>query len=81
MRKMTINGIPYLWKPLSFTNPDATRGFDVVVAFPENGPDATPLFLIDNNGLNPFGHMSYAQWVPTKDVHFEDHKEGQPTSW
>ena len=81
MKKMTINGVPYLWKPLSFTSPDAMRGISIIVAFPENEPDAAPLFLIDNNGTNPFGHMSYAQWVPTNDVHFEDSKEGQQTSW
>ena len=80
MRKMMINGIPYLWKPLSFTSPDAMRGISVMAAFPENEPDAAPLFLIDNNGTNPFGHVSYAVWVPTNDVHFEDASE-RPTTW
>jgi hypothetical protein len=56
------------------------RGISVMVAFPENEPDAAPLFLIDNNGTNPFGHVSYAVWVPTNDVHFEDASE-RPTTW
>ena len=81
MRKMTINGIPYLWKPLSFTNPDKTVGISIIVAYPDNEPDAKPLYLVDNNGTDPFGGFSYAQWVPTKDVHFEDTTEGQPTTW
>ena len=80
MRKLMINGIPYLWKPLSFTNPNARVGISIIVAFPENEPDADPLFLIDNNGTNPFGHTSYAQWVPTMAVHFEDAGE-RPTTW
>ena len=81
MKKLMINGIPYLWKPLQFTNPDKTLGKLIIVAFPEHDPDAEPIFLIDNNGENPFGGYSFATWVPTKDVVFNDPKEGQEVTW
>jgi hypothetical protein len=80
MRKMTINGVPHLWKPLSFTNPEATVGISIIVAFPENMPNAYPIFLIDNNGTNSLGSMSYAVWIPTTSVHFSD-ADGQQTTW
>ena len=81
MRKMNINGVPYLWKPLSFANPTGTVGISIIVAYPENQPLADPIFLIDNNGTDPFGGFSYATWVPTKNVHFQDAKEGEKVTW
>jgi hypothetical protein len=80
MRKMIINGVPYLWTPLSFTSPDGNTGVSIIVAYPENEPDARPLYLIDNNGTDPFAQMSYAVWLPAFGVKFED-ANNRPVTW
>ena len=81
MRKMIIGGVPHLWKPLSFTSPDGLTGVSVIVAYPENEPTASPVFLIDNNGTDPFGRMGHAMWLPTNEVHFQDAGEGEKVTW
>ena len=80
MNKMTINGIPYLWRSLSYTSPNGNSGGYLVVAYPENDPGAPPIFLIDNNGTVPFGGMSWANWIPTNDVTFEE-PNGRKVTW
>lgn len=72
MRKMYIKGVAYTCKPLSFLNPTGTVGSELIVAWPDHDPEARPLFLIDNNGTNPFEEFSYASWVPAPGVQFKD---------
>jgi hypothetical protein len=81
MRKLMINNVPYVWRSLSYQHPDGNSGGEIIIAFPENEPDATPLFLIDNNGTDPFASFGYANWMPAFGVHFRDLKEGEPVSW
>jgi hypothetical protein len=78
---MMINGVRYLWASLSFSNPDKTTGGSIMVAYPEHDPKASPVFLIDNNGENPFASISYANWLPAPSVHFVDPVKGQPVTW
>jgi hypothetical protein len=78
---MMISGIPHLWKPLSFTSPDGKRGMAIMVAFPENDLSADPVYLIDNNGTDPFGDFGHAVWAPTMLVSFRNPIEGEKVTW
>jgi hypothetical protein len=80
MRKMVINGVPYLVKVLLWNHPDNTGSSSILVCYPQGEPDAAPLFLIDNNGTNPFAEFSFANWLPAPGVHFED-PAGRPVTW
>jgi hypothetical protein len=80
MRKMLINGNPYLWMTLSYEQPDGMAGGSLMVAYPENEPDA-PLFLIEDNGTNPLAGFSYANWLPAHGVSFVDRAAEEPVTW
>ena len=80
MRKLIIRGIAYLCKPLSYEQPNQKAGGALIIAYPEHDHSAEPLFLVDNNGLNPFAEYSYAVWMPAQHVKFVDPDDRQ-TSW
>lgn len=80
MRKMFINGVPYLWKPLSFKSPDGKTISEITVAYPELCP-GEPMFLIDNNGENPFGAFSVAHWIPVQGIEFRNPGNDEKVTW